>query len=168
MADREKRAIVSKHVQQAPVDTKKLADDLGLPVEEKPFEGEIAGQIKLDGDSKSGFKIFVNSKEGKQRQRFTIAHEIAHFLLHPNLIGDGITDENAGEGMYRSRLSNDLEIAANRLASDLIMPVKLVREYRAKYPASDWKQLAKHFQVSPAAMALRLQHIKWGKARDLS
>jgi Zn-dependent peptidase ImmA (M78 family) len=168
MSDRGKRSIVSKHVQQAPVDVERLAHDLGLPVEKKPFTGNIAGQIKRDIDAEGGYKIFVNSDEHSHRRRFTIAHEIAHFLLHPNFIGDEVTDENYGDGMYRSKLSNALEIEANKLASDLIMPVKLVRAFRQQNPQSDWREVADHFDVSPEAAKIRLQQIKWGKARDLS
>jgi Zn-dependent peptidase ImmA (M78 family) len=163
-----KREIVAKHVQRAPVDTKKLAEELGMPVEEKPFDGDISGQIKRDVKSDSGFKIFVNSREAPVRRRFTIAHEISHFLLHENFIGDEVTDEDAGEGMYRSKLSNALENEANHVASDIIMPLKLVQAYRKEKPQSDWKELARYFRVSPDAMKVRLQRIKWGKARDLS
>lgn len=166
MDSKKLREIVAKHQHSAPVKTDDLARDLGLPVEEKPMPEGVAGQIKRDGKTESGFRIFVNEKDSPRRRRFTIAHEVAHFLLHRNLIGDGITDENEGE-MYRSNLRNEYEIEANHLASDIIMPVALVRKARADDPAIDWKKLADLFEVSPGAMQIRLKQIKWNKARSL-
>ena len=49
----------------------------------------------------SGYAIFVNKGDRyKTRQRFTIAHKIAHFILHREAIGDGIVDD----ALYRSGL----------------------------------------------------------------
>ncbi|HCM3005245.1 TPA: ImmA/IrrE family metallo-endopeptidase, partial [Klebsiella pneumoniae] len=58
------------------------------------------------------------------RQRFTLAHEIAHFLLHRDRIGDGITDDI----LYRSKLSDFMEVQANRLAADILMPGHLLEK----------------------------------------
>ena len=62
------------------------------------------------------------------RRRFTIAHEIAHFLLHRDKIGDQLSDD----AMYRSSLSSDDERAANRLAADILMPMGLIQDYMRK------------------------------------
>src|SRR3546814_18529596 len=58
------------------------------------------------------------------RRRFSIAHEIAYFALHRNLIGDGVTDD----AMYRSNLSSAVEVQANRMAAGILMPWHLIRE----------------------------------------
>lgn len=63
----------------------------------------------------SGVAIYVNKGHHVNRRRFTTAHEIAHFILHQDFIGDGIADD----GLYRSKLSNAMEAQANKLAADI-------------------------------------------------
>ncbi|HEY0522277.1 MAG TPA: ImmA/IrrE family metallo-endopeptidase, partial [Stellaceae bacterium] len=82
---------------------------------------------------------------------FTLAHEIAHFILHRDLIEDGVSDDT----MYRSKeLSGYHEVQANRMAADILMPVMLVK--RAAELQSNPDLLARVFRVSPAAMKIRL------------
>jgi Zn-dependent peptidase ImmA (M78 family) len=57
--------------------------------------------------------------------------------------------------MYRSGLSDASEQAANRLAADLLMPAKLIRDLRAKGINAP-EEMAKIFVVSSQAMELRL------------
>ncbi len=87
---------------------------------------------------------------------FTIAHEIAHYILHRELIGDGIVDDI----LYRSGLSDHLEAQANRLAADLIMPWpslhKRIQELSDLKNEELYEQLAKDFEVSTTAMKIRL------------
>lgn len=85
------------------------------------------------------------------RRRFSIAHEIAHFALHRNLIGDGITDD----AMYRSNLSSAVEVQANRMAADILMPWHLIRE-ATESGVNTVEALAKHFDVSKSTMAIQL------------
>ncbi len=81
--------------------------------------------IEPSATSRSGFKITINKHEPKHRQRFTLAHEIAHYLLHHDLIGVGLTDNV----LYRSKLTDAKEAEANRLASDILMPKPLLRDW---------------------------------------
>src|SRR3546814_2493487 len=82
--------------------------------------------IRKDAErgGESGFAIYVNGSHPRVRRRFSIAHEIAHFALHRNLIGDGVTDD----AMYRSNLSSAVEVQANRMAADILMPWHLISE----------------------------------------
>src|SRR3546814_15171584 len=86
--------------------------------------------IRKDAErgGESGFAIYVNGSHPRVRRRFSIAHEIAHFALHRNLIGDGVTDD----AMYSSNLSSAVEVQANRLAADILMPWHLIREAKDK------------------------------------
>src|SRR5687767_13467840 len=73
--------------QRAPVDVKALANALGLRVWEDPkLPAAVAG--KLVYDSRLGgtepYAIVVRASDSYARKRFTVAHEIAHFLLHRN------------------------------------------------------------------------------------
>lgn len=145
-------AAIRNHQTSAPVDVIAIARDLNINVYRSTAEtlsGKIVKSSSYGGAS--GYAIFVNSNHPKVRQRFTVAHEIAHFLLHKKEIGDGIVDD----ALYRSGLSNALEAEANKLAADILMPWYLL------YKAMDENiksiaDLAAIFHVSESAMSIRL------------
>jgi Zn-dependent peptidase ImmA (M78 family) len=138
------------------VDVEALARDLGLTLVREPsFHRDIAGKIVRDTHSPSGFTIYVNANDPRRRQRFTIAHEIGHFVLHRDLIGDGITDD----GLYRSPLGDHMERQANALAADILMPRRLLRTLWRDGQRS-LAQLANRFDVSDAALRIRLSEMK--------
>ena len=124
---------------------------LGLHVEEDDLGPEFAGEIFRDEDTDSGYSIRVNSPDVLVRKRFTVAHEIAHYLLHRDRITDRLRDDN----MYRSGLGDQREQAANRLAADLLMPAKVIRDLRAQGIGSP-EEMSERLGVSLQAMRLRL------------
>ena len=95
--------------------------------------------------------MIINSKEPRVRRRFTVAHELAHYLLHREMVGRGVT-ENA---FYRSDsdLSSWQEMEANRLAAEILMPSDLVRAHAG---STDFAYLASRYQVSEQAMQIRM------------
>lgn len=144
--------IIRKHQKHAPVDILAIAKDLNIKVYKS--EGEtLSGKIVRDSHfgGESGYAIFVNSEHSKFRQRFTIAHEIAHFFLHKEEIGDGIVDD----ALYRSGLSNKIELEANKLAADILMPWHLINSVMDENIKSI-KDLADIFRVSESAMSIRM------------
>jgi hypothetical protein len=154
----EERFIIDRHQQSAPVDITALANDLGLTVyDDDQLTLGISGMIMQDssGESPSGYVISVNAAEPYTRRRFTVAHECAHYLKHRDKIGDGIFDD----AMYRSeRMNSQEEFEANNLAADLLMPRHLVAA-RVRSGYSDISHLAAHFQVSDAAMRVRMRYL---------
>lgn len=147
---------LNEHRQTAPVRLSALAQVLGLKVLATPLPAGISGEIRPDPDEQGKFVIRVNSNDSSRRQRFTVAHEIGHYLLHRDDIGAGISDDV----LYRSTLSDAREAQANRIAADLLMPEKLVAEWidRARTLQVDdvVSFLADKFNVSEAAMKIRL------------
>lgn len=140
-----------RHQQAAPVKVGALAADLGLRVLISELPSGVSGKLSRDPDNPDSWVIRVNRHEHKNRQRFTIAHEIAHFVLHRSEIGEELTDDT----FYRSGLSERREWEANRLAADILMPWHLIRAEMAderKTPS----ELAQKFGVSEAAMHIRL------------
>jgi len=129
-----------------------IAKDLGLTILKSTMPGSISGEIR---ETEGVITIKVNRHDVKERQRFTIAHEIAHFLLHRERLAGGITDDV----LYRSRLSDDLEREANRLAADIIMPASLIQEALIMHgtlkPDDRYKKIAELAQVSLAAIKIR-------------
>jgi Zn-dependent peptidase ImmA (M78 family) len=133
-----------------------LAKDLGLVVKSSTLKAGISGEIMPDDSAPSGFLIRVNKHENRPRQRFTLAHEIAHFLIHQDQIGDGIEDDV----LYRSTLSNSREAEANRLAADIVMPWDLIEvelQNITNYTDDEKaEKLSKFLQVSETALKIRL------------
>jgi Zn-dependent peptidase ImmA (M78 family) len=132
-----------------------LAQDLGLRVfRTDEWPENVSGAILRNTErwqSDSGYVVFVNGKHHVNRRRFTIAHEIGHFVLHKDRIGDGITDD----ALFRSGQSNQIETEANQFAARILMPNDLLLPKWAS-PLSTIQSLAEEFEVSPVAMSIRL------------
>ena len=141
---------IEKAQESTPVDVIQLAKDCGLKVfKVANWPDDLSGLIKKGETGQ--YEIYFNADHSEQRQRFTVAHELAHFILHRPLIGDGLVDD----AMYRSGLSNGVESEANALAADILMPRALVMELRKK-PEHTAYTLAEKFNVSQSAMDIRL------------
>lgn len=156
MIDDEYRAVLDRHTNKFPVKVGDLAKELGLVVTLSSLSPNISGLIEPVTPGSDKFQIRINRYETDVRQRFTIAHEIAHFLLHRDYIRTGIVDNV----MYRSSLSSKRETEANRLAADIVMPYPLINAELAKMGGirdeAAAVALARQFRVSLPAMKVRL------------
>ncbi len=138
----------------APIQTVPLATELGLKVwHTTSWPSHISGMILKNKDKggTSGYAIFVNGTHHVNRRRFTTAHEIAHFVLHENMIGDGITDD----ALYRSKLTGGIEAQANRYAAGILMPITLINQALSE-GINTIEALAERFQVSKSSMSIRM------------
>lgn len=151
------KAILDKYVGEYPVKLGQLAKDLGVAIRVSSMGTGVSGQIAREGDN---YVIRVNRNEARERQRFTIGHEIAHYLLHRNVIDnspDGITDTV----LYRSGAPERIEYEANRLAAEIVMPMALIDHmlhtiFGGMVTEATIESLAAKFEVSKAAMEIRL------------
>ncbi len=145
--------VIKKHQNDVPIKIGELVKDFGVEVKISTLDVGISGMIH---PSQNGYKIVINKHEPEYRRRFTLAHELAHFLLHRDLIGSGISDNV----LYRSQLSDTREAEANRLASDILMPPEKLKEAQADLMmpklADAVSPLAQLFKVSEEAMRIRL------------
>lgn len=150
------RAELAQHQRAAPVQIGALTKSLGLRLSAATLRAGISGEIRPDPETAAGFAIRINRHDADQRQRFTVAHELGHYLLHRDQIGKGIVDDV----LYRSNLSDRREAEANRLAADLLMPDHLVEDWldraRALGVVDIPMYLAGKFGVSESAMKIRL------------
>ena len=150
------RTTVNNRLGDTPVKLGALAADLGIEVFKSTLPPGISGLIEPSDTAASGYRIRLNRHEIIERQRFTLAHEIAHFLLHRQDIGAGVVDDT----MYRSALSNRKEVEANKLASQLIMPDESIAKARSRVrhlPLDEQVEaLSAEFSVSAPAMRIKL------------
>ncbi len=128
----------------------------------------LAGITKIESLSSQGFEgtlisnaektagaIFYNGTVPRSRQKFTIGHELGHFLLpwHRQL-----TFECTAEDIS-SRARKDWEIQANQFSAELLMPTALVkpRLHAMRDPElAHVQELSAQFEVSFEATARRL------------
>lgn len=152
----EEREIIAPFLVEVPVKIATMARALGIEVKSATLRPRISGQLQRSPDSPSGFRIRINRHEAPSRQRFTIAHEVAHYLLHRDFIGDGIEDSI----LYRSTLSDTREAEANRLGAQLLMPkesvIRVLRELGGRATPEIARAMAVRYDVSEAAMSIRL------------
>lgn len=123
-------------------------------------------------DSVSGFfaiknkvaHIGYNSKHPENRLRFTIAHELGHFVLHSKQVPVFIDKEDV---KYRNIESSTGEFQkereANAFAAALLMPNKLIKEEIQKYTPSSKQSIIEYlsnkFKVSEKSMEYRLTNL---------
>jgi Zn-dependent peptidase ImmA (M78 family) len=158
--------LMSGGVTSPPVPVERLARDSGALVSYQPFEtDDISGLLyRAEGAAPV---IGVNSSNSKLRQRFTIAHELGHLLLHE---GTGLIIERLVRVNFRNATSSTAtdseELEANRFAAELLMPEDLLQRILGSLlvgrPLSDIdlvKRLARRFEVSEQAMTFRLANL---------
>lgn len=147
---------------KAPVPIEVLAHRLNLTTEASALGDNVSGMLVVEDERGA---IGYNSSHARVRQRFTVAHEIAHFILHlkknrrSQLFIDPFVifrrDDSSATGNDRQ------EIEANRFGAALLMPATLVfKEIKRHGLDLDDEDalafLAKRFKVSTAAMTYRL------------
>lgn len=147
-------ALLQNHGAEVPVPVVAIAQSLGISivtVKMPEFAGSIpSGVLNETEDGK--WSILLRADDGITRQRFTIAHQIGHFLLHKNQ--QFIDTFPAGEVFQIKQESDEAELQANHFALCLLLPKKLVTEH--------WQQirnvsvLAEFFNVSESTMQYRL------------
>lgn len=142
-------------MQRPPVAVDKIAQMLGLDVRFSPGDDDVSGALIRKGKE---LIIGVNSSHHPNRQRFTIAHEIGHFMLHKAL--QIHVDEDFC--INRDGSNNRDEIEANRFASELLIPVEFIEADILRFPIIDdtvVSILANSYKVSIQAMKIRLTNL---------
>src|SRR6266853_3593815 len=141
-------SVIEPYQRTAPVNVLAIAQAFGLNVWEESLDRNISGKLFRDpaNGGSSGFSIVVNAPDALNRKRFTVAHELAHFILHRNQIGDSLSDDT----FYRSGLSTEQEVEANKMAADIIMPYLLIDSLQRNGVVSV-SDLAQALQISEVA-----------------
>jgi len=157
-------------VRRTPINVARLASKHATLVR-RPLEDDISGALIPLGENE--WAILVNSDHHPNRQRFTIAHELGHLLLHGYRTPHAdkqfrLRDARSSEGSVLE------EIQANQFAAELLMPRTMVMKAMQRYgfhhaPANEEieqkrfealvRKLAKDFGVSRQAMTIRLSSL---------
>jgi len=152
-------------IRTPPVPVERIAKFLGAQVRYSPLDEELSGMIFV----KDGVPIIgVNSLHHPNRQRFTIAHEIAHLVLHRPLITASVHVDKDFPILMRGTVAgmgvDSVEIAANDFAAELLIPREMLDELLAGKPFDiendkPLEDLAKKFRVSKQMLIFRIQNL---------
>lgn len=152
-----------------PINIDKCASHLNIVINPMDLEDEVSGFLILDnGNNHIGY----NKAHSVVRTRFTIAHELGHFMLHSKSDTSVFIEKNESSKqkiLYRNQASSTgeslKEREANSFAAALLMPKKLIEVEvdSIKSSLNDIdkiiKKLASKFQVSEIAMNIRLANL---------
>lgn len=161
-AERRAEELLRQHgVTAPPVDVEALAAAEGAEVRAVKASAELSGLLAREGDR---IVIGVNENHHINRRRFTVAHELGHWLLHmkqePNPL---FVDEQMVyfRDETSSKAVDPQEIQANTFAASLLMPRDFLRDDLRGRPfdINDDVQvgrLARRYRVSVQALSIRL------------
>ncbi len=177
MVRTEAESVLDKyHDGNLPVDVRAITEAMNIKIQPVEIEdNELAGFFFRDPESEEVI-IGVNQENSPVRQRFTIAHELGHFMLHDS---EDVRYDRKGSGynfgriMMRNAESSKGEkrdeVEANFFAAELLMPRKILVERLLTNKTLDFLetdtddaigQLAKEFNVSTQALTVRLVQLK--------
>lgn len=143
-------------VKTIPVPVEDIAYSLKIKISRAPSSDFSGLLIRKDGHALIG----VNSNEAPTRQRFTIAHELGHFFLHP--LKDAFVDFR--KELARGETRTPKERQADMFAAALLMPRKqLIRDVKKATKSGVTEEvvtsLAREYAVSEEAMRYRLMNL---------
>lgn len=137
--------------EQTKIDPVIVAQELGFIVYQSSFSDDISGMVVNSNTEKA---IYINKDDAIKRQRFTIAHEIGHIILHHENMDKEFKeiDFRSANGTYDLR-----ETQANSFAAALLMPRE--KSKRVWELLVDVDDFADAFHVSKQAAAIRLMNL---------
>lgn len=128
--------------------TKVIGEHNDIKIEQVEMDGNLSGSLDYQG----GYWVMrVNKNHNPKRQKFTLAHEYGHYLLHKeNSISFVDTT------FFRGANKNSIEYVANDFATNLLMPESAVRKLVDEDNLRNIGDLSERFGVSAAAMKVRV------------
>jgi Zn-dependent peptidase ImmA (M78 family) len=147
-----------------PIPLDQIAQHYGITQVHLTASGDIFGAIVRENGK---VMIAINPDQHPSRQRFTTAHELAHFFLH---YADGTGHVEHVDTDFRVSWRNSVssqgvdwnEIEANRFAAALLMPEHMLRKDLDQFQILDRdavQRLASMYKVSRLAMHFRLVNL---------
>lgn len=154
-----RKLIKDLEVTAPPIPVEEAAKMAGLLVIPYDFPEEISA-VLVSGKSegKELLAIGVNQNHHEVRRRFSIAHELGHYILsHDDNLFLDFTDP-ALDHLSHSEAEQVFEQEANEFAAELLMPLEMIKRDYQQNP--DPKALAKLYNVSEQALWIQLLKFK--------
>lgn len=129
------------------VDIKSIIEKQGIEIKYEEMPSTKSGYLrKVDNK----WIIGVNRRHHVHRQKYTLAHEFAHYILH-RAENNSFEDEV----FYRDEVQTSIEYSANTFAAKLLMPEEII-EKAIKEGLTSLKELAAELNLSPLAVKSRI------------
>lgn len=161
-AEQAAQELLKRFGDEIPVDVSAIAEYYGASIRFGNFDDSVSGMVVLrQGQPLIG----VNARHHPNRQRFTVAHELAHLILHKDIASFFLDEKSI---LFRDQVSSEgtstLEIEANAFAAELLMPRARIQECVSMNPIDIFddtvlKRLAARFGVSTQAFVIRLARL---------
>lgn len=148
-----------------PVDVVTLAKKWFIDVRFEKLEPNVSGFLFV----KSGkATVVINQEQPVVRQRFTVAHELGHYVLHADKEEDIFIDEKisiyhrANRNGSNAVIDAGREKEANRFAAELLMPKNMLFKTLIRLGEPDISddltiyRVANIFAVSEQALNIRM------------
>ena len=144
-----KKVLEENSIVFPPVPIVDIANNYGLIVEEDDLPS-ASGKLCF-----SEQKIIVNENDSNARQRFTVAHELGHFLMHQSL------EEFKDKGFIERSMPISAkekewyEKEADYFAAHVLVPVDFLKDLKDRHTILS---LADRFDVSPTMMHFQMNN----------
>lgn len=144
---------VEQHgIRREPLDLKEIVKLHDIALRVVPMDAQVSGYLKKE---EGRWIIGVNSLHHPRRQRFTIAHELGHYVLHRDR-----HDQFEDKVLFRAESGGDFneETQANSFAASILMPEERFREVITELNGNV-QAIAEVFEVSSLAVSFRARSL---------
>lgn len=122
----------------------KLLENNGIFIFSLDFETDKFDGITLIDKDNINPLIFINSRQSSDRDRFTLAHELGHFIMH-SIIYDDMTN---------------IEKEANAFAAEFLLPKNEIRDSLRNLSIEKLMHLKRKWKVSMQSLIVRAYRLK--------
>lgn len=148
-----------------PIKIVEICNQMGFSIYQQSLPSQICGYIMVNGELKDKFKtdriISVNNQESNKRRRFTVAHELAHYIFE-------FDPEKSIQFFSKFEIDHEKskpnESRANRFAAELLMPeaeikkrFEALKKDNSKSYYDIVQELSDNFLTPPKSVELRLK-----------
>ncbi len=151
---RAEKILAENRIESVPVPIEKILETFNIQIAKAPSK-EFSGILIRKSE---GAMVGINSSEPKTRQRFSLGHELGHFLLHESK--DTFVDHRNTNSATRTTREQE----ADMFAAALLMPRNLLKKDIKEIPGGTFteekvKLLADKYDVSEPAMKFRILNL---------
>ena len=149
------KAIEEEYVNGNRFDIERFIQDKypSIIIKREELASDISGKLEMKGNV---WVMTVNSLHPNVRQRYTLGHELGHYLNHRDSV-----KSFEDSVFFRSNQKSSMEYMADQFAACLLMPETDIKELLKK-GVKTVKEMASKFDVSLEAMKYRLEQLGYG------
>lgn len=147
-----------------PIPVEEIAGAVGIEKIVEEDLDKIEGGLLANSEKTKG-AILVNKRSWEERKRFTIGHELGHFLIldhYPESSNQSLCTHDDMKETDTSQNAKRMETEANMFSAHLLMPTSIFRREIKKteiLSIKDILQLANKFKTSKEATGNRYVHL---------